>query len=254
MFYTQTWWMSWSWGRNVFRSSQTSLDEKKGVERAWCWGGGTLKIIEPNNGNNQVSSPSCLFCVVLLKITYFLLKQPLLIPTSHNLSELPSCFIKDWDKRLLRTWSWKTVMLGLTCFAMSEHISLMFAGSNLLHNNLLTGSVNASLGDKWNCFWGMHFICNFPMKNMTLNILCIKRRLREEQTKGKFSRGLAQDGRASVAGLMWRRTSEGNAFCGAQVFNIAEVNNAWCSHRGHFHYCEPVPPQTVNEKKPWLLG
>lgn len=113
----------------------------------------------------------------LSKWIIFIFKVPItdkFSPTSHTLSELPSCCIQDWNKLLLRTWSWKTVMLRLTCFATSQHISLMFAGSNLLHHNLLTESVNASLGDKWNCFWGMHFICNFPMKNMTLSAFCIK--------------------------------------------------------------------------------
>lgn len=43
---------------------------------------------------------------------------------------------------------WKPVFPGPTGFALGEHVSLMFAGCNLLLRNLLTGSANASLGDK----------------------------------------------------------------------------------------------------------
>lgn len=119
-----------------------------------------------------------------------------------------------------------------TSFAMSEHISLMFAGSNLLHHNLLTGCVNASLGDKWNCFWGMHFICNFPMKNMTLNGFCVERWLRERQTQGKCSRGLAQDGVVTVA---FDVAAHMSGECGSEMFNATQVNNAQNSQAGHFH-------------------
>lgn len=51
----------------------------------------------------------------------------------------------------------------------------------------------------------------------------------ERETRGKFSRGLAlcvQDGRVTVVWLRWRRTSEDERLCCAEVFNTAEVNNA----------------------------
>lgn len=66
----------------------------------------------------------------------------------------------------------------------------------------------------------------FPMKNMTLNGVCIKRWLRERQTQGKFSRVLARDGGAAVAELMWRQHIRGKCLCGAEVVDsaVAEGN------------------------------
>lgn len=150
MFWTeiQGWWAKRCQYRNVFLSP-------------WAWNG-EIGWWEVGKKDSKT-----------IKITFVFLQHSLILENlrsltatahSHSLSALLSCCIKDRDKPLLLTWSWKTVMLRLTCFAMGEHISLMFAGSNLLHHNLLTESLDASLGDKWNCFPGMHFICNFPMK------------------------------------------------------------------------------------------
>lgn len=187
-----------------------------------------------NQTAEQSREPTCL-SIFWEKSHVFISKLP-----SPMLPTVPicSCCIKKKIETSVRRAPdrEKQSCWGRLVFAMSEHISLMFAGSNLLHRNLLTGSVNASLGDKWNRFLRRALHLQFPHEKYDFERFLHQAVAPSEKHGGNFPEGLAAERRTAEwlrgrrgegeGGLMWRRTSEGNAFCSAEVFNTAEVNNA----------------------------
>lgn len=135
-----------------------------------------------NNGGCRPLYPSC--------VLPFISKLPLLgtFKPYLELPALPSYCLNDGVMHL----NVQTGVPGLTCFAMSQHISLMFAGSNLLHRNLLTASLSASLGDKWNCFLRRLLHLQFPCEKCVLETVVSEAvLLRGPGTPGTFSRVLA---------------------------------------------------------------
>lgn len=77
----------------------------------------------------------------------------------------------------------------------------------------------------------MHFICNFPMKNMTFLHQAVAPS--KKHGGGIFRRfgplARVQDGGETAVGLMWALYKRRKCLCSAEEFNAAEVNNAWCS-------------------------
>lgn len=131
--------------RRVMKSSGSSEDGKERSRPAF-------RIRAKQQRRPTFLSPAFLPPFLLFKVNHFLfLKFPLLMnflpPVTLCLSSPPVAY-KIETSFCCAPDRGKTVMLRLTCFATSQHISLMFAGSNLLHHNLLTESLNASLGDK----------------------------------------------------------------------------------------------------------